>query len=231
MLQASENDEVGPQQPPRTLAKAGRTSRVDGNDDVSLLGKDFVPSLRICSFLPYEEQQRTVQVPPVRPRVLPSALRTTMYRQQDRPFLLLALLESRRLQQPPMHLLPLRALEPEVAALVQALALEPARREARELLELVLAALVEAAEREDVVRARERRAREDEATVRERLDRRRRAGRRDLAGVAELRGEGGVARGAGRRLGNREGEDLDARVVVGGDEDGLVVMRELLREM
>ena len=128
-----------------------------------------------------------------------------------------------------MYLLTLRALEPEVAALVQALALEPARREARELLDFGLAALVEAAEREDVVRARERRAREDEAAVRERLDRGRGAGRRDLAWGAELCGKGRVARGAGRRLGDREGEDLDARVVVGGEEDGLVIVRELSR--
>lgn len=154
-----------------------------------------------------------------------------MNHQQDRPLLLLTLLEPWRLEQPPVHRLTLRTFEPEVAARVQSLPLQPACGEARELrsggLRVSAQARVETVEHEDVVRGRQRRARVEKTAIREWLDRRRGARGRDLAWGAKLCRKCGVGRRCGRGLGHGEGEDLGSRVVNGSEEHGLVVAREL----
>lgn len=97
-------------------------------------------------------------------------LRTTMDEHHHGPFLHLALLEARRLNDPALHLVALRTFEPEVLARVQALSLQRVRGEACQLIDLRLAEAVQAAQHIHIVRRGERRTREDEAAIRERLN-------------------------------------------------------------
>lgn len=83
-------------------------------------------------------------------------MRTSVNRQQDRPLLLLALLEAGRLDDPAVDLLALSALEKEVFARDQALALQASSREVRELINLGLPALVQFSQHENVIRRRHR---------------------------------------------------------------------------
>lgn len=91
-----------------------------------------------------------------------------MDEQDDRIRLLLALLESRRSDNPALDLL-LRAVEPELLSRVEGLALQSILGELRELLDLRLRhvhiRLGQPSDDEDVVGRRERATREEEAAV------------------------------------------------------------------
>ena len=114
-----------------TLSEGGRTGWIYSNDKVSLLGKHYISSEHLevslnCTL------GHTIRIPPCRPPILPSALRTTMNQQKRRPFLLVILVIPLRFQNPPLDLL-FCTIEIEFLSSVQVLTLQILLGELREL--------------------------------------------------------------------------------------------------
>ena len=101
----------------------------------------------------------------------------SMNKQHNRPLLIFALLETLRLQSPALHTLIIRAFEPEFLSLHQALIFQGSFGESCDLLyrNVVICwipsvlQVCQVADYKDVVWRCERRAREDDTTVREGL--------------------------------------------------------------